>query len=216
MFFNSLQQIPAIALRANTSIFVMPLDTSIKIPNALTLSPEDKTVITIEQVRDVIAKLNTKQTTDLFIVIHPAEKLQPEAANALLKSLEEPRDKIHFILITSSPSSLLPTILSRASIYFLKIPYSDELHLDAPTKTLAKQLMVARGSDLISIAEKISKPKDRAYALSIIGAAIEILYRSYYLTGNSVFLQRLPKFLSAYNALSNHGHIKLQIVSNLC
>jgi DNA polymerase-3 subunit delta' len=48
----------------------------------------------------------------VFVVTH-ADRLRPEAANAFLKLLEEPREGVTIILCTSRPSSLLPTIISR-------------------------------------------------------------------------------------------------------
>ncbi len=48
---------------------------------------------------------------------------QPEAANALLKTLEEPRPNVHFILTSERPDSLLPTIRSRCQrIRFARLP----------------------------------------------------------------------------------------------
>ena len=52
-------------------------------------------------------------------------EFQPEAANALLKTLEEPRPNIHFILTTERPNALLPTIRSRCQgIRFGRLPPS--------------------------------------------------------------------------------------------
>ena len=48
---------------------------------------------------------------------------QPEAANALLKTLEEPRPNVHFILTSERPDSLLPTIRSRCQrVRFARLP----------------------------------------------------------------------------------------------
>jgi len=47
------------------------------------------------------------------VVIAEAEEMTPQAANALLKILEEPPPEMTLILTTSQPNSLLPTILSR-------------------------------------------------------------------------------------------------------
>jgi DNA polymerase-3 subunit delta' len=49
-----------------------------------------------------------------FVIIDEAERLREEAANALLKTLEEPPADATIILITSRPAGLLQTILSRA------------------------------------------------------------------------------------------------------
>ena len=217
MFFDDVGQIYEIARKLGTGVFVVPSDVEVNVPGAIVLKPEDKTVITIEQVREVMGRLSVRQTSGLFVVIRPADKLQLEAANALLKSLEEPGDKVHFILVTDSPSTLLPTILSRASVYLLRVVDDSGLHVDDKVKDIAKRLMVAKGAELVAVAEEISKHKDgvRAYALSVVGAAIEMLYKSYYITGKSAFLARLPKFLSTYEALARNGHVKLQIVAGL-
>lgn len=217
MFFDSLDEITLIARKNGTSIFVLPKNTEYKIKNALILEPKEKATITIDQIREIIAKLSVKQLKDQYIIIRPAELMNKEASNALLKNLEEPGDKVHFILITSSPSSILPTILSRSSIYFLKTTPKQEIDADARVKELAKKLMVAKGKDLIVLAEEITKKKDgvRAYALEIIGAAIEMLYKTYLINGKDVFLLKLPKFLKLYENISKNGHIKLHLVSDL-
>ena len=217
MFFDDVSSIREIAGKVGTAVFVVPAEVSVEVPGAVVLQPEDKTVITIEQVRGVIARLSVRQTADLFVVIRPADKLQLEAANALLKSLEEPGDRVHFILVTDSPSMLLTTILSRAAVYFLRAVDDGGIHADEKVKGLAKRLMVAKGAELIEVAEEIARKKDgvRAYALSVVGAAIEMLYKSYFITGKSVFVAKLPKFLSTYEALARNGHVKLQIVAGL-
>lgn len=51
-----------------------------------------------------------------FVIINDAERLTPEASNALLKVLEEPSADSIFILISSKPRLLLPTIASRCQV----------------------------------------------------------------------------------------------------
>ena len=217
MFFEDVSQVQEIAGKCGTAVFVVPDELQVEISQALVLQPEEKTAITIEQVRGVMARLELKQTKDIFVVIRPAEKLQLEAANAFLKSLEEPGDKVHYILITSRPSMLLPTILSRASLYYLKVQDDGSIHADDKVKDLAKRLMVARPADLPSLADEIAKKKDgtRAYALEVVGTAIEMLYKSYFITNKDVFVRKLPKFLALYEHLMQNGHVKLQIVASL-
>lgn len=219
MFFDSVSDVLKIAKRCGTAIFVVPRDIEVEIPGAIVLKPEDKATITIEQVRRVLGRLAVRQTTDLFVVIRPAETLGEEAANALLKSLEEPGDKVHFVLVTDEPSTFLATILSRASLYVLRGEACSDTQIvaDAKVKDQAKRLLAARGADLVALAEEITKKKDgvRTYALEVLGVAIEMLYKSYYITGKIAFLQKLPKFLAAYEGVSRNGHIKLQIVANL-
>jgi DNA polymerase III delta prime subunit len=219
MFFENTSEITEIAKRTGCAIFVIPDEVDFTIKNALVLAPEEKTVITIEQVRTMVAGLGLKQTTDRFVIIRPAEKMGLDAANAFLKNLEEPGDKIHYVLITSKPSLLLPTVLSRAQIYFLKTEPAIMLGVaaDEKIKNLAKKMMVAKPGDLPAIAEEICKKKEgtRNYALSILGTAIEMLYKSYFMTGKEVFVKKLPSFLKAYENIERNGHIKLHLVADL-
>ena len=196
MFFESLDEIEKIAVKLGTAIFVIPDEMEVALPGALNLAPEERSVITIEQVRDVMARLAVKQTGERFILIRPAEKLSPDAANALLKSLEEPGEKVHFVLVTNRPSELLPTILSRAAVYFLrkKQAIDGDISADKKIKDLAKRLIVAKPAELPTLAEEICKKKEgvREYALNILGVTIEMLYKSYFKTGNQVFIKKLP------------------------
>ena len=192
MFFDSVNEIEKIALKNGCSVFVLPDREKIEIKNAIVLKPEDKTTITIEQVKEILGKLSVKQTSDLFVLIRPADALGEEAANALLKNLEEPKQRVHFVLITEEPSRLLATILSRSAVYFLRLNREDEeeIHADKKVMDLAKKLVVAKPQELISLAEELTKKKDgaREYVLMVLATAIEILYKSYYKTGKKVFL----------------------------
>ena len=220
MFFDSVAEIPRIAKKSGTSIFVMPDEIAVEIKNAIVLEPVGKTVISIEQVKEMLLKLSLKQTKEQFVVVRPADKLGLEAANALLKNLEEPGEKLHFVLITSVSSRLLPTILSRAMIYFLKDEkgFNLEIQADPKIKILAKQLIAAKPADLAPIMTEITSKKDgvRSYTLEILSVAIEMLYKSYFLTSKPIFIKKIPKFLTAYENINRNGHIKLHLVADLC
>ncbi|MBQ1298522.1 hypothetical protein IIY24_01640 [Candidatus Saccharibacteria bacterium] len=220
MFFNSVSEIPGIASKTGTSVFVVPKNEKVEIKGAIILQPEEKRAITIEQVRGVIARLGVKQFSDIYVLIRPADMMNEESSNALLKSLEEPKDKVHFVLVTDSPSRLLPTILSRSAVFILKQDYDLKTlsEDDEKIRVLAKKLISAKPGDLVSISEEIAKKKDgvRNYALRVIGVAIEILQKSYLITGKEIFLKKLPKFLEVYENINKNGHIKLQIVAGLC
>lgn len=220
MFFDQPNEIMDIAKKTGTAIFVVPNSVEIKIKNALILAPETKTVITIEQAREMMSRLNMRQTSDQYIIIRPAEAMSEETANALLKSLEEPGEKVHFLLVTEQPSAILPTILSRSAIYFLRDirPVDGDIDADAKIKDLAKRLIVAKPNDLPGLAEEITKKKDnvREYALKVLSITIEMLYKSYFKTDKDIFIKKLPKFLNAYDNINKNGHIKLHLVADLC
>ena len=219
MFFESASEIKEIAGRVGCAVFVMPTGVDLVIKNAFILQPEDKTTITIEQVREVLGRLNTRQRTDQYVVIRPADLLGDEAANAILKNLEEPKDKVHFVLVTDSPAKILSTILSRAAIYFLRSDKAidGDIEADEKIKNIAKRLLVAKPADLPALAEEIAKKKDgvRAYAMEILAVTIEMLYKSYYKTGKMVFVDKLPKFLTTYENIEKNGNVKLHIVADL-
>ena len=78
--------------------------------------PESKTrIITIEQIRELSREIHLKPNEAEFkvAVVVAADRLKIEAANAFLKTLEEPPAKSVLILLTTDPSRLLETILSR-------------------------------------------------------------------------------------------------------
>jgi DNA polymerase-3 subunit delta' len=78
--------------------------------------PESKTrIITIHQMREVMKDLQLKPTEAEYKVgiIVAADRLKVEAANAFLKTLEEPPARSILILLTTEPQRLLDTIVSR-------------------------------------------------------------------------------------------------------
>jgi DNA polymerase-3 subunit delta' len=80
--------------------------------------------ISVEQVRalsDFIG-MSAHQGGRRIVVIHPAETMNTNSANALLKSLEEPPKDLLFILVSHKPQQLLPTILSRCLSFSLPAP----------------------------------------------------------------------------------------------
>ena len=80
--------------------------------------------ILIEQVRELAAFLNVGSHRGALRValVHPAEDLYPNAANALLKGLEEPPAGAVFILVSHRPARLLPTVRSRCVAVPVPIP----------------------------------------------------------------------------------------------
>jgi DNA polymerase-3 subunit delta' len=79
---------------------------------------EVKRNITVAQIREMQQRLTTRPTigSRRAIVIHPADDLEKNAANALLKSLEEPPQGSFFVLVAHRPGRLLPTIRSRCRV----------------------------------------------------------------------------------------------------
>ncbi len=57
-----------------------------------------------------------------IVMIDPLEQMTTAAANALLKLLEEPPPNVYFLVATSKPSQLMPTIRSRLQFYAIRGP----------------------------------------------------------------------------------------------
>jgi DNA polymerase-3 subunit delta' len=78
--------------------------------------PESKMrVVTVDQMRELIQQMNLKPSEGKYKVhiVVAADRLNPNAANAFLKTLEEPPERSVLVLLTSEPQRMLDTITSR-------------------------------------------------------------------------------------------------------
>jgi len=78
--------------------------------------PESKMrIISVDQMRDLMQQIQLKPSEAGYkiSIISAADRLNTQAANAFLKTLEEPPQKSVLILLSTEPQRLLPTILSR-------------------------------------------------------------------------------------------------------
>ena len=84
--------------------------------------------IRIEQVRALSAFLNvgSHRGARRVAIVQPAETLNSNAANALLKGLEEPPGSATFILVSHEPARVLPTIRSRCVAVAIAVPEARE------------------------------------------------------------------------------------------
>ncbi len=102
--------------------------------------------IRIEAIRAAIAFANTTSARGRgkVVVVHPAERMNPAAANAFLKTLEEPAGDSRFLLCSAAADALAPTIRSRCQNIALTVPARAEAEawlanrgVDAPGVLLA-------------------------------------------------------------------------------
>jgi DNA polymerase-3 subunit delta' len=82
--------------------------------------------IVVDQIRDLVdhrLAMRRFEARRRFVVLDPADAMNPQAQNALLKTLEEPPEGTTLVLVASSPDALLPTIRSRcARVAFAPLP----------------------------------------------------------------------------------------------
>lgn len=83
-----------------------------------------RTELVVEQVRRLIDSFQLTRTISPYkaVLIHPAEALNISAANALLKTLEEPTGDATLILVSDNPTRLPATVRSRCQNLVLRLP----------------------------------------------------------------------------------------------
>ena len=83
--------------------------------DVLLIQPGDSGNIKLDQIRDAIDKSAYRpfEGRKRVVIVDEADALIVEAQNALLKTLEEPPSASMFVLVTSRPDVLLPTVRSR-------------------------------------------------------------------------------------------------------
>jgi DNA polymerase-3 subunit delta' len=115
-------------------------------PDVLIVEPGDSGSIKVDQVRDVIdrAMYRPFDGKRRVVIIDDADALVPSAQNALLKTLEEPTPSSVFMLVTSRPDLLLPTVLSRCPR--LRFRALDDAEVVGVLKTMGKNEAEARAA----------------------------------------------------------------------
>lgn len=114
-----------------------------KLPDAQLLSREGS--ISIDAIRAIQERLSRTAVEGghKTVLIPDAERLTPEAANALLKTLEEPPEHCTIILTVSSERSLLPTIVSRCAVLPFRTVPEEELRSALLTRGLQDHTKLA-------------------------------------------------------------------------
>jgi DNA polymerase III subunit delta' len=88
-------------------------------PDVLTVRrPEDKSTISVSQARDLMRQVGYRpfEARHRVVVIDDADELGSDSQDALLKTLEEPPARNVFVLVTSRPNLLSPTVRSRCCV----------------------------------------------------------------------------------------------------
>src|SRR5215831_5774950 len=117
----------------------------------VTIVRPDGQFIKIAQTREMAEEVyfRPREGRQRFFIIDEADRLREEAANSLLKTLEEPPPTSTIILLTARPDALLPTILSRAQrLNFAPLSVAEmETFLARQQRPLTDQKLLARLSE---------------------------------------------------------------------
>jgi DNA polymerase-3 subunit delta' len=151
-----------------------------------------RTVITVEETRETISFFGSTAAVEGWrvCIVDTVDELNPNAANALLKILEEPPQQSLFLLVSHAPARVLPTIQSRCR----KLPLRP---LSTEDVIRAAALAISRNSDDPALNEAAAASEGSvARALTLLGGdALKLQQRTAALLAN---LQRLdPRELHA-------------------
>ena len=127
---------------------------------------KDKEEISIDQIRELrrYLSLSSHSSPYKIAIIDEAEKMKAPAANALLKTLEEPKGNAVLILITNIPSALPDTIISRCEEMRLRAPSLDKVSKDFIKKEYI-DILKKPLNDKFKYIEKIHKNKTEIFNL---------------------------------------------------
>jgi DNA polymerase III subunit delta' len=122
--------------------------------------------IKIEQIRAVadFLTLSTHRAGFRVLLLHPAESLHPNAANSLLKSLEEPPPGTLIILVSDRPARLLATLRSRCRKLVLPTPPREQALAWLEAQGLANPgtaLAAAGGAPLLAV--QLAAPEEAEF-----------------------------------------------------
>lgn len=145
-------------------------------PDVIIVEPGDSGAIKIEQLRSVIEQSQYRpfEGRRRVVIVDEADAAGADAQSALLKTLEEPPSGSMFILVSSIPDALLPTVLSRcprlrfgplAPADVARILVRDHRYTDADARAAAADAdgSVARALEMQS--EDVSEARDAAQRL---------------------------------------------------
>ena len=150
-------------------------------PDVGTVIPFKRNV-RVDAIRDLEREANFRpyEAAARFFIIDDAHKMNDAAANALLKTLEEPPSTSYIFLITSRPDSLLPTIRSRCQMMRFAPVETEEIErflIDDKAFTLDEARLaarLARGSVGRAVSVDVAKFKaNRGRMLGVLHNAVE-------------------------------------------
>ena len=90
-------------------------------PDVTLIKPVNQ-VIKTERIRELVGQFSQAgiESQQQVFIIEQAEKMHPNAANSLLKVIEEPQSEVYIFFLTRDEEKILPTIRSRTQIFHFK------------------------------------------------------------------------------------------------
>ena len=116
-------------------------------------------VIKTERIRELVGQFSQAgiESQQQVFIIEQAEKMHPNAANSLLKVIEEPQSEVYIFFLTSDEEKILPTIRSRTQIFHFKKQEEKLIHqLEQAGLVKKKATLLAQFSQSRAEAEKLA------------------------------------------------------------
>ncbi len=135
-------------------------------PDLRWVATEDAAFIVVDQIRTVSDFLvqRPQRGPRKLVVIDEAERMNPNAANALLKSLEEPPEDSFVVLVTSASERLLPTVRSRCQSVVVQAPSAKQatrwLEGQGIDPTLARHFTLEYGSAPFHVLDAVERGQE--------------------------------------------------------
>lgn len=129
------------------------------IQRGLNREGKERRDISIDQMREVMERLalSGHYQGARAVVVDPADLLNSNGVNAVLKTVEEPPPGIHILLISERPMALAPTLRSRCQRLNFAVPETSVaqawLQAQAPQSDAAAALAEAGGAPLLALAQ---------------------------------------------------------------
>ncbi|WP_049617591.1 DNA polymerase III subunit delta' [Streptococcus sp. X13SY08] len=141
-----------------------------------------------QQVRELVKDFSQSgfESNKQVFIIRDAEKMHPNAANSLLKAMEEPQSDIHIFLLTNQEEAVLPTIKSRAQlVLFPKNTHFLEQKLEEEGLLKNQARLVAQVAGNVEQALLLAQNKAFIDSLTQSRKLVDSLYQSQ----NQAYLQ---------------------------
>lgn len=148
-------------------------------PDIIRVTHEKPNTVSVDDIRQQVngdVSIKPYSSPYKIYIINEAEKMNAQAQNAILKTLEEPPEYVIIILLTTNLNTFLPTILSRCVVLNMK-PVPDELikrylmeHYQTPDYKAEVCVAFARGNvgKAIALASSEDFEAVKSEALSVL------------------------------------------------
>ena len=126
-------------------------------PDVTLIKPVNQ-VIKTERIRELVGQFSQAgiESQQQVFIIEQAEKMHPNAANSLLKVIEEPQSEVYIFFLTSDEEKILPTIRSRTQIFHFKKQEDKLIHqLEQAGLVKKKAILLAQFCQSRAEAEKL-------------------------------------------------------------